>query len=193
MVLLLLGCCCLLRDGICRERLRGNKGSSFDELDYTGDLTPTLRPMTLVELSRLKFGQTFPESSLVKLRVAEEANHWGIYFSVQKSNDMRLVCTGEGSFCVHASNSDIGWSITKCEVLVEQGDQPVRGLTMSTTLPRSPYKVAYVIPLIAKTIAETPMASNKVLCQILEAYGREYCFMDAIIQGVRTESRKLNF
>jgi hypothetical protein len=124
------------RDGIRRERLRGNKGSSFDESDYTGDLTPTLRPMMLVELSRLKHGQTFPESSLVKLRVAEEANHRGIYFSVQKSDDMRLVCTGEGSFCVHASNLDIGWSITKCEVLVEQGDQPVRGFTsMSTTLP----------------------------------------------------------
>jgi hypothetical protein len=156
------------RDGIRRERLRGNKGSSFDESDYTGDLTPTLRPMTLVILSRLKLGQTFPESSLVKLCVAEEANHRGIYFSVQKSDDMRLVCTGEGSFCVHASNSDIGWSITKCEVLVEQGDQPVQGFTsMSTTLPRSPYKVAYVIPLIAKTIAETPMASNKVLHSIV--------------------------
>jgi hypothetical protein len=35
------------RDGIRHERLR-NKGSSFDVLDYTGDLTPTLRPMTLV-------------------------------------------------------------------------------------------------------------------------------------------------
>ena len=74
-------------------------------------------------------------------------------------------------------------------MLVEQGDQPVRGLTsMSTTLPRSPYKVAFVIPLIAKMIAETPMASNKVLCQILEPYGREYCFTDAIIQGARTTS-----
>ena len=58
------------RDGIRRERLKGNKGSSFDELDYLGDLTPTLRPMTLVLSARLKVGQTFPESSLVKLRVA---------------------------------------------------------------------------------------------------------------------------
>jgi len=30
-------------DNIRRERLKGNKGSSFNELDYTGDLTPTLR------------------------------------------------------------------------------------------------------------------------------------------------------
>ena len=74
----------IYRDGIRRERLRGNKGESFDEDDYTGDLTPTLRPMALVLSARLQVGHTFPESSLVKLRVAEEANHRGIYFSVQK-------------------------------------------------------------------------------------------------------------
>jgi hypothetical protein len=76
------------RDGIRRERLRGNKGSSFDELDYTGDLTPTLRPMTLVLLARLQLGQTIPESDLIKLRIAEEANHRGIYFSVHKSDEI---------------------------------------------------------------------------------------------------------
>ena len=80
---------------IRHERLRGNKGSSFNELDYTGDLTPTLRPMTLVILAHLKLGKTFPESSLVKLRVVEEANHRGIYLSVHKSDEMRLICKGE--------------------------------------------------------------------------------------------------
>jgi len=119
------------RDGIRRERLRVNKGLSFDEVDYTGDLMPTLRPMALVLLARLQVGQTFPESSLVKLRVAEEANHRGIYFSVHKSNELRLICKGEGSFFVQASNSDIGWSITKCKVLVQQGDQPVWEITTS--------------------------------------------------------------
>jgi hypothetical protein len=106
---------------------------------------------------------------------------------------MRLICKGEGFFFVHASNSDIGWSITKCKVLVEQGDQPVGGFTRSTTLPRSHYKVSYILPIIAKMIAETPMASNKVLHQILEPYVRAYCFTDAIIQGARTEARKLIF
>jgi len=48
------------RDGICHERLRGNKGSSFDELDYTGDLTPTLHPMMLVLSARRQVRQTFP-------------------------------------------------------------------------------------------------------------------------------------
>ena len=53
---------------------------------------------------------TFPESSLVKLRVAEEANHRGIYFSVHKSDETRLICKGAGTFFIQASNSDMGRS-----------------------------------------------------------------------------------
>ena len=50
-----------------------------------------------------------------------------------------------------------------------------------------------VVPLIAKTIVETPMASNKVLRQVLEPFGKQYCFTEAIIQGARSEARKLIF
>ena len=67
------------------------------------------------------------------------------------------------------------------------------GIATSKSLPRSPYKVSYILPLIAKTIAETPMASNKVLRQLLEPFGRAYCFTDAIIQGARTDARRLIF
>jgi hypothetical protein len=93
----------IYRDGIRRERLRGNKGKSFDEEDYTGDLTPTLRPMALVVSARLQVGHTFPESSLVKLRVAEEANHRGIYFSVHKSDEINEVDLQRQRFLLYSS------------------------------------------------------------------------------------------
>jgi hypothetical protein len=50
-----------------------------------------------------------------------------------------------------------------------------------------------IVPLIAKTIAEMPMASNKVLWQILEPFGKQYCFTVAIILGARKEARQLIF
>ncbi len=50
-----------------------------------------------------------------------------------------------------------------------------------------------VVPLIVKTIAETPMASNKVLGQVLEPFSKQYCFTEAIIQGVWSKARKLIF
>jgi hypothetical protein len=77
---------------------------------------------------------------------------------------------------------------------VQQGDQPQREIAAtSKSLPRSPYKVSYILPLIAKTIAETPMTSNKVLRQVLEPFGRAYCFTEAFIQGARLEARRLIF
>jgi hypothetical protein len=48
-----------------------------------------------------------------------------------------------------------------------------------------------VVPLIASTIAETPLVSNKVLCQILEPYGKPYCFTDAVLQKARVTARRL--
>jgi hypothetical protein len=50
-----------------------------------------------------------------------------------------------------------------------------------------------IVPLIVKTIAEMPMASNKVLRQILEPFGKQYCFTEAIIQGARKEACQLIF
>jgi hypothetical protein len=181
-----------------RERIRDSMGSSFDEADYTGDLTAPLRPMTQVNVSRLKLGQTFPERGLIVLRIAEEANHRGIYCRTDKSDNMKLHCRDEDSFLVNATNSDRGWTITRCQVLEKEGEQRVLGSptvlpVLSTKTPCSPYKASYIVLLIEKTIAETPMASNKVLRQILEPYGKPYCFTEAIIQGARTEARKLIF
>ncbi len=186
------------RDDKQRERIRDNMGSSFDEADYTGDLTAPLRPMTQVNVSRLKLGQTFPERGLIVLRIAEEANHRGINCRTDKSDNMKLHCRGEDSFLVNATNSDRGWTITRCQVLEEEGEQRVLGSptvppVLSTKTPCLPYKASYIVPLIEKTIAETPMASNKVLHQILEPFGKPYCFTEAIIQGARTEARKLIF
>ena len=56
---------------------------------------------------------------------------------------------------------------------------------------RSPYKVAMAVPLIAKTVAEMPMASSKVLQQDHEPFPKPYCYTETIIQGVRTEAQKL--
>ncbi len=50
-----------------------------------------------------------------------------------------------------------------------------------------------IVPLIATTIAEMPMVSNKVLRNILEPYGKAYCFTENILQNSQTKARKLIF
>jgi len=73
------------RDASRRERLLAGKGSSFDEDDYIGDLTPMLCSMMQVNSSLLKQGQTFPDCDIIALLVAEEANYQGILFRLDKS------------------------------------------------------------------------------------------------------------
>jgi hypothetical protein len=63
------------------ERLRAAKGELFDKKDYTGDATPTLRPMAQVINFHLKLGHTFPVRDLVMLRIAEEATCFGPIYS----------------------------------------------------------------------------------------------------------------
>ena len=98
---------------------------------------------------------------------------------------------------VYGTNRDYGWTVTRCSVLEESVNSVGSPISIPSNVPPSiswsPYKVAMVVPLIAKTIAETPMASSQVLWQVLEPFGKPYCFTEAIIQGVRMEARKLIF
>jgi hypothetical protein len=50
-----------------------------------------------------------------------------------------------------------------------------------------------IVPLIATTIAETPMVSNKVLRNIIKPYRKAYCFTENILQNSQTEAHKLIF
>lgn len=101
-----------------KQRLKSTRGNSFEDAEYTGDLTPILCPIASVHSSHLKLGQTFPDWDLIILRVAEEANYCGISFSTNKNDDLKLHCNGPNSFLVRATNSDkCGWTITKCQVI----------------------------------------------------------------------------
>ena len=185
------------REELRCERLRAAKGGLFDDKDYTGDVTPMLRPIAQVINFHLKKGHTFPDCDLIALHIAEEANCPGVSFQTDKSDVLKLCCCGPDSFLVYATNSNYGWTVTQCNVLEESVNLLGSPISIPRNVPPSiswsPYKVAMIVPLIAKTIAETPMASNKVLWQVLEPFGKPYCFTEAIIQGARTEACKLIF
>ncbi len=122
----------------------------------------------------LKLGHTFPDRDLVVLHIMEEANYRGISFQTEKSDELKLYCCRPDGFLVYATNSNYGWTVTRCSMLERSDDAVGSPLSIPHNLPRtisrSPYKVSMVVPLIAK--AETPMASNKVLRQVLEPFGK---------------------
>ena len=152
--------------------------------------------MDQVRRERLRVGLTFPNREIILLRVAEEANLCLLYFSTVKSDAAKLICKGKDGFLVSATNSVAdGWRITKCNVRVEDISNREQPPSPEKQGPdkRSPYKAAWIVPLIAPTIADTPMASGQILQSLLAPYGHRFCFSNAIIQNARAEARRVIF
>ena len=164
--------------------------------DFTGVLTGTLRTMQEVqEGTPLLVGQSFPSRDIIMLRTAEEANLRGIHVVVHKSDKHTFKADGY-QFYVNASNTEsVGWKISSCRT--REGDAGVDVLTQSDPpspgadqrAGRTPFKVKWLVPLIYATIAEAPMASNKMLKAILLPYAKPYALGEKDRrQGTRTDS-----
>jgi hypothetical protein len=112
-------------DNLNRMRKKGNHVLE-GVVDYTGDQSPTIRKMTVVEERRLVAGHSFPTRTLLLLRIAEEANLRHIPMSIVRSDNRQLLVIGD-KFLVRGSCSDKnGWVATKvfCR-LDEPGEMPV--------------------------------------------------------------------
>ena len=98
-----------------------NKGEgSLDESKaYTGVCDVTIRLMTEVELHPLELGHTFPTKDICLMRIAEEANLWGVRILMKRSDTHQIRAVGLlDSFDVVAYYSDrlLEWKITKCDI-----------------------------------------------------------------------------
>jgi hypothetical protein len=137
--------------------------------------------------THLERGHLFPDQDLVLLRISKEANFCGYHFTVKKSDDHQLYCTSPG-FLIYASHSvKKGWIVTRCEIC----DTESAGATQPNTHQQgscSPFQTNMIVPLIAPTIVETPMVSNKLLKKILKPYGKAYCFTDNIFAKFTNQS-----
>ena len=75
-----------------------------------------------VELNPLRKGDTFPNKEIVMLRIAEEANLFGIRIQTRRSDLFQLQVYGVGGdpFHVHANycSAKSTWVVTACEVRI---------------------------------------------------------------------------
>jgi hypothetical protein len=180
------------RDQTRSNRLQAQKTTDFNDGALTGNLCPTLHPISDVCVAHLQRGHLFPDQDLVLLRASKEANFCGISYTVKKSNDCQLYCVGPG-FKISALHSvKNGWIVTRCEVCETES----AGATQPNVPQHSscsPYRTNMILPLIATTIAKTPMVTNKLMRKILEPLGKAYCFTDNILQNAQTKACKLIF
>ncbi len=89
------------RDQTRSKRLWAKKTTDSNDDDFTGNLSPTLHTISDVCTAHLERGHFIPDQDLVLLCVSEEANFCGIHYTVKKSNNRQLYCTGPG-FLIYA-------------------------------------------------------------------------------------------
>jgi len=86
--------------------------------NYTGDQTPSIRQMVVVETKPLLVGHSFQCKEPLQIRAAEEANLRMIKVTVDKSDSMNYILIGQ-DFCVSATCD--GW-VVKVAVCREGDD-----------------------------------------------------------------------
>ncbi len=121
------------RDQTRSKRLRAKKTTDFNDNDYTGNLSPTLRTMSDVCTAHFERGHSFPDWDLVLLCVSKEANFPGFHYTVKKSNNWQLYCTGPG-FLIYALHSvTTGWLVTRCEFYDTESAGNILGVCVDIT------------------------------------------------------------
>ena len=101
------------------HQVNQGEGSLDDSRSFTGVCDLTMRLMTEVELHPLELGHTFPTKNITLLRIAEEANLWGLRIILKRSDTHQIRAAGlQDSFHVVAYYSDARseWKITKCDI-----------------------------------------------------------------------------
>jgi hypothetical protein len=93
------------RDQTRSKRLQAKKTTNFNDNDFTGNLSPTLDTMSDVRTAHLERGHLFPDRDLVLLHISKEANFCGIHYTVKKSNNCQLYCTGPE--CIALGNEGV--------------------------------------------------------------------------------------
>jgi hypothetical protein len=148
-----------------KQAKRLKEAANTEKVQYTGCLHPTLRTMAEVEKSRLEVGHTFPDKDLLKLQVAEEANHCGIHFYVPRSKVRQYKAYGE-RFAVKARNNEMtnGFFVSVCSV--RDGDD-FSGLdgkaNLNSEKGKTPFTTSMIVPLVLKVVAVDPAVTNKSL------------------------------
>ncbi len=113
----------LLKD---RRKAAGGRAVRWTEIEYSGDNTPTLRTMDLVQASRLHAGHNIIDKEYVKLRIAEEAMLRGIDVRWKTSTNSHMVVVGDRFFVSANLNEKEGWIVK--EANVRSGDDGVGDL-----------------------------------------------------------------
>ena len=139
--------------------------------NYTGDQTPSIRQMVVVETKPLLVGHSFHcKETLHQIRATEEANLRMIKVTANKSDSMNYILQGH-DFCVSATcGIRHGWvvKVAVCREGDDTGNIPPKLRVFDETSLWNPFRGEWVGHLIRSAVEQTPRTSFKQMQHTLQ-------------------------
>ena len=89
--------------------------SDNNNIVFTGDVSPVMRTMVQVSTEPLQVGHNFPTRDIMLLRVLEEANLYGVYITISRSDSLQFLASGNNFLVTGVWGIRKGWNITNAE------------------------------------------------------------------------------
>ena len=159
--------------------------------EYTGDQSPHIRVMSVVEHRRLMQGHTFPDKETLMIRVAEEANYRNIKVKVLKSCKMQYEVGGDMFYVKASHRLKEGWKVTAC-VCRDSDDSlviPERAMFISEKSLRHPFTGKWIGHILRSHLETCPGMSYVHMRSLCENYVNPNALTDNILQEARDTAK----
>ena len=195
------------------------EGPEENSIVYTGDVSPVMRTMLQVGTEPLQVGHNFPTRDIMLLRVIEEANLYGVYVTISRSDSLQFLASGKNFLVTGCWGIRKGWNITKAEYpassrelpslqvneadmeeedLVEgnaddgeesEHDESPKSRKLARRHHTTPLRSDILIPIVRDAVAQRPNISNKDVMQLLKLYVKPLFLTRALLQNTRAKAR----
>ena len=193
--------------------------SDNNNIVFTGDVSPVMRTMVQVSTEPLQVGHNFPTRDIMLLRVLEEANLYGVYVTISRSDSLQFLASGNNFLVTGVWGIRKGWNITNAEYpsssreiplqahdsnmkeddLVEGNPDDGEESADDDPTPKSrklarrhhttPIRSVILIPIVRDAVAQRPNLSNKDMMQLLKLYVKPLFLTRALLQNTRAQAR----
>ena len=193
--------------------------SDNNNIVFTGDVSPVMRTMVQVSTEPLQVGHNFPTRDIMLLRVLEEANLYGVYITISRSDSLQFLASGNNFLVTGVWGIRKGWNITNAEYpcssreiplqvhdsnmkeddLVEGNPDDGEESADDDPTPKSrklarrhhttPIRSVILIPIVRDAVAQRPNLSNKDMMQLLKLYVKPLFLTRALLQNTRAQAR----
>jgi hypothetical protein len=160
-------------------------------ITYSGDQTPSIRLMMVVEAYPLLDGQLFQTKEILMIRIAEEANLRHIKVKVVKSNHVAYIVAGHNFYFAAGVRMESGWlvRVACCREGNDNLSIPPNVHYVNERKLRLPFRGKWVSYLLQKTVEDCPGTSYRVMSEVIRDYINPYAVTNNILQDARDHAR----